>query len=67
MIMGQFIEYNGCVGSIEYSLDDDIYYGKLLNIRDLVAYEGNTFELLYEDYLDAVDDYIELKKEVNKV
>ena len=67
MIIGQFIEYKGYVGSIEYSLDDDIYYGKLLNIQDLVAYEGNTFELLYEDYLDAVDDYIELKKEVNKV
>ena len=67
MVLGQFIEYKGYVGSIEYSLDDDVYYGKLLNIADLVNYEGDTFELLYENYLDAVDDYIEFKKELIKV
>lgn len=67
MVLGQFIEYKGYVGSIEYSLDDDVYYGKLLNIADLVNYEGDTFELLCENYLNAVDDYIEFKKELIKV
>lgn len=67
MMLGQFIKYKGYIGSIEYSLDDDIYYGKLLNIKDFVNYHGDTFELLYEHYLDAVDDYIEFKKEIGKM
>lgn len=64
--VGQFVEYKGYVGSIEYSLEDDIYYGSLLNIKDFVNYEGNNIEELYEYYREAVDDYIELKKEIGK-
>lgn len=64
--VGQFVEYKGYVGSIEYSVEDDIYYGSLLNIKDFVNYEGNNIEELYEYYREAVDDYIELKKEIGK-
>lgn len=42
MLLGNFIEYKGFVGSIEYDEDDDIYYGTLINIEDLVNYHGRT-------------------------
>lgn len=60
MFIGQFIEYKGYVGSIEYDLDNDVYFGKLLNIKDLINYEGDNIFSLYRHYLDAVDDYIEI-------
>lgn len=64
MLFGQFVEYKGYIGSIEYSFEDDIYYGNLLNIRDLVTYEGSNIGGLYNSYHEAIDDYIEFIKEI---
>ena len=67
MKFGQFVEYKGYVGSIEYSIEDGVYYGSLLNIKDFVNYEGDNIEELYEYYHEAVDDYIEFKKELGEI
>lgn len=66
MRIGRFIEYKGYVGSIEYDPEDKIYYGKLLNIDDFVNYHGSDGVELYKSYRNAVDDYIEFKREVGK-
>lgn len=66
MKIGRFVEYKGYVGSIEYSSEDGVYHGKLLDIEDFINYEGNTVEELYQRYQESVDDYIEFKKEVGK-
>ena len=65
MVFGQFIEYKGHIGSIEYSAEDGIYFGQLLNIKDLVAYDGHTIEELFESYRDAIDDYLTLLGELS--
>ena len=57
MRIGQFVEYKGYVGSIEYSPEDNIYYGHLLNIEDSISYDGSSVEELYIDYQEAVDFY----------
>ena len=62
MRIGQFIEYKGYVGTIEYSPEDDIYHGQLLNIDDSINYDGTSIEELYMDYKEAVDFYIRLNK-----
>lgn len=67
MKFGQFVEYRGYIGSIEYSSEDHVYHGSLLGIRDLVNYDGTSIEELYKYYQEAVDDYIELKKELEKL
>ena len=66
MRLGQFIEYRGYIGSIEFDLETEHYHGYLLNIDDFVNYLGNDGLELYENYKNAVDDYIEFKKEVGK-
>ena len=66
MVLGQFVEYKGHIGSIEYSDEDKIYFGQLLNIEDLVNYEGHSIEELYEYYREAVDDYMEFREEMRK-
>ena len=57
MRIGQFVEYKGYVGTIEYSPEDNIYYGHLLNIEDSISYDGSSVEELYIDYQEAVDFY----------
>lgn len=67
MKIGQFTEYRGYVGSIEYEPEDNIYYGKLLDIDDLVNYHANNIIYLEKHYQEAVDDYIEFKKELHEI
>lgn len=66
MRIGQFVEYKGYIGSIEYDPEDKIHYGHLLGIDDSVNYHGRTGLELYKHYREAVDDYIEFKKEIGK-
>ena len=66
MRIGQFIEYKGYVGTIEYSPEDNIYHGQLLNIDDSINYDGTSIEELYMDYQEAVDFYIGLKKDIEE-
>ena len=59
------MKYRGREGSIEYSSEDGVYYGKLLGVDDVVLYEGNTPLECIQAFVDAVDDYVEEKEEQN--
>lgn len=52
------LEYKGYVGSIEYSPDDQLMYGKVLGIQGLISYEGETGSDLEKDFREAVDSYL---------
>lgn len=64
--MSNVLEYNGFIGSVEFSLEDHILFGSLLYINDLVTYEGETLQELEEAFQEAVEEYIELCKECEK-
>lgn len=53
------LEYKGYSGSIEYSSDDEMLYGKVLGIKSLISFQGNSGRELEEDFIHAIDDYIE--------
>jgi len=57
------LEYKGYTGSIEYSKQDDLLYGKVLGIRGLISYEGKTGKELESDFRDAIDTYLAACKE----
>ena len=38
--MNNIPQYKGFVGSIEYSDEDSIFFGKVLGVRALISYEG---------------------------
>lgn len=56
-------EYKGYFGSVSYSEEDEVYYGRIEYIRDLVSYEGDDIESLENNFKEAVDDYSEFTKE----
>jgi len=54
------LEYKGYYGSIEYSKEDKCLYGKVLGMtKDCILYEGNTVEELENDFIDAIESYLE--------
>ncbi|MCL2219480.1 MAG: type II toxin-antitoxin system HicB family antitoxin [Chitinispirillia bacterium] len=61
--MKNVLTYKGYCGSVEFSEEDDVFHGKLIGIKGLVSYEGNSVESLRKDFIDAVDDYLAMCKE----
>ena len=64
--MNNTIEYKGYIGSVEFSQEDRIFFGKVMGIRSLISYEGETATELLTDFHNAIDDYLEMCKLENK-
>ena len=56
------LHYRGFTGSIEYSKEDHLYYGKVLGIKDLISYEGTSKSELFLDFRSAVNSYIRIRR-----
>ncbi|GHV12713.1 antitoxin HicB [Bacteroidia bacterium] len=56
------LEYKGYYGSIEYSPEDNYFYGSVLGIPKNLAitYEGENATDLVLDFKNGVDSYLEL-------
>ena len=51
------MEYKGYIGSVEFSEDDGLFFGKVLGIRSLISYEGSSAIELVDDFHNAVDEF----------
>ncbi|MFL0110605.1 hypothetical protein [Tenacibaculum maritimum] len=60
--MKKQLNYKGYNGSTKYSKEDNIYFGKVINITNLVNYEGASVKELEENFKNAVNDYLEMVK-----
>lgn len=54
MPMKKMMRYKDFYGTIEYSLDDNIFYGKVIGINGLISYEGKILEELIKDFNEIV-------------
>ena len=52
------IKYRGYVGTVEISEEDDVIFGKVMGVSDLISYEGHACSDLIADFHEAVDDYL---------
>ena len=56
--MKNTLSYKGYIGSIEFSEEDALFFGKVLGIRSLISYEGESAKELLEDFHGAIDEYL---------
>ncbi len=63
--MNNLLEYKGYSGTVEYSSEDNILFGKVIGIKSLVSYEGQSVDELRADFEGAVDEYLESCREQN--
>jgi len=62
------LSYKGFYGSVNFSAADDVFYGKVEGVQDLVSFEGATVKELRQEFQKAVEDYISFcKKNGNPV
>ena len=61
--MKDMMHYRGYYGSVHYSDEDSVFFGKVEFIRALISYEGTDVKSLRQAFEEAVDDYMETCKE----
>lgn len=64
--MNDILEYKSYFAEIHFSSEDEVFYGKILGINDLVNFEGTTVKELKKEFHEAVDDYLATCKELGK-
>lgn len=53
-----FFMYKGYKGSITYSEEDNVWYGIIKDIKDLISYESDTEDGLEYSFRETVDEYL---------
>src|SRR5690606_15402016 len=60
------LKYNHFIGTVKFSAEDDVFFGKIEGINDLITFEGTTVSELKTAFEEAVEDYIALCNETGK-
>jgi len=64
--MKNYLEYKGYIGTVEFSAEDKVFFGKIHGINDVVTFEGTSVAELEKSFQDGVVDYLETCKALNK-
>jgi len=56
--MEDTLTYKGFIGSVHFSTNDRVFFGKIEGINDLVTFEGTTINELENAFHFVVDEHI---------
>ena len=52
------MEYKGYLSHVEFDDEANIFHGEVINIRDVITFQGKTVDELREAFEDSVEDYL---------
>ena len=52
------LTYKDYIGSVSFSAEDEVFYGKIEHINDLITFESENAHELKKAFEEAVDDYL---------
>ncbi len=61
--MNDLLSYKGYEGTVQYSKEDDCLHGRVLHIRSVLSYGGETLAEVKAMFEEAVDEYLVLCEE----
>ncbi len=53
------MEYKGYFAKVEFDDEADIFHGEVINLRDVVTFQGQKVDELQKAFRDSLDDYLE--------
>ncbi len=56
--------YNGYHARIEFDAEDEVFFGRIAGISDVVGFHGDSVVELKEAFHEAVDDYLETCRKI---
>ena len=60
------LTYKGFIGSVHFQAEDELFYGRIEGITDLVTFEGESVKELKNAFEGSVEDYLELCESIGK-
>lgn len=63
--MSNLLSYKNFNGTVEYSKEDGCLFGKVIGIKSLLSYEGDSVKELEQDFRNVIDEYLLDCKEQN--
>ena len=64
--MNDILQYKGYYADVHFSNEDDVFFGKLIGINDLINFEADSVKALKTAFAEAVEDYLNTCKELGK-
>ena len=55
------LKYKGFIGSVNFSEEDSVFFGKIEGINGMVNFEGQSVQELTDAFHEAVDDFVKKK------
>lgn len=56
--MSNLLSYKNYNGTVEYSREDNCLFGKVVGIKSLLSYEGDSVQELEQDFRSVIDEYL---------
>ena len=53
------MEYKGYFANVTFDEEANIFHGEVINLRDVITFEGENVNELKQAFHDSVDDYLE--------
>lgn len=53
------MEYKGYFARVEFDNEANIFHGEIINVRDVITFEGESVDELRKAFTDSVEDYLE--------
>lgn len=57
------MEHKGYLGKVEFDADAEIFHGEVVNVRDVITFQGQSVAELTKAFRESVDDYLEFCKQ----
>jgi predicted HicB family RNase H-like nuclease len=64
--MSALLMYKGYTGSLEIDLEAGVLFGRVIDITDVITFQGATIEEAQQAFRDAVDDYLTYCEELGQ-
>jgi len=62
----KYLYYDGFVGTIDFSQQDNLFFGTVLGVTDSISYQGENEDELSQDFINAIEDYKDLCEKLKK-
>lgn len=57
------LKYKGYTGHAEFDDEAGLFHGEVLDLRDVITFQGTSVEELEKEFCDSVDEYLEFCEE----
>ncbi len=53
------LRYKGYHGKVEFDEEAELFHGEVMDMRDVITFQGKSVDELIQAFRDSIDDYLE--------